>query len=109
MTFDEYQKESGKTAIYPRRGENFIYPTLGLVGESGEVAEKVKKIIRDDKGKLNEEKRKEIEKELGDVLWYLAQLATELKLSLEDIAQLNLRKLQSRKERGVLQGSGDDR
>ena len=96
MTFNEYQKESKKTAIYPQLGENFIYPTLGLVGESGEVAEKVKKIIRDNEGKMDEKRRKELEKEMGDVLWYLAQLATELDLPLENVAQGNLQKLQSR-------------
>jgi len=109
MTFEEYQKKSRETAIYPQVGKNFIYPTLGLLGESGEIAEKIKKVIRDDEGKVSEEKRKEIEKELGDVLWYLAQLATELNLSLEEIAKGNIEKLFSRKERGVLHGSGDNR
>ena len=109
MTFNEYQKESKKTAIYPQLGENFIYPTLGLVGESGEVAEKVKKIIRDNEGKMDEKRRKELEKEMGDVLWYLAQLATELDLPLENVAQGNLQKLKSRQERGLLHGNGDNR
>ena len=109
MNFNEYQKKAEETAIYPQRGNNFVYPTLGLVGESGEVAEKIKKIIRDDQGKINEEKSQEIKKELGDVLWYLAQLATELQLSLEEIAQANLQKLFSRKERGRIKGEGDDR
>lgn len=109
MTFEEYQKESRKTAIYPNLGENFVYPTLGLLGEAGEVAEKIKKIIRDNAGKITKEKREEICKELGDVLWYVAQLSTELGLSLEEVAELNIEKLKSRAERGVLHGSGDNR
>lgn len=109
MTFNDYQQESRKTALYPDLGSNFIYPTLGLAGETGEVAEKIKKIIRDDNGFVSEEKRQEIKKEMGDVLWYLAQLATELNLSLDEIAWYNIEKLFSRKERGALNGSGDNR
>lgn len=109
MNFNQYQKESRKTALYPNKGKNFIYPTLGLVGESGEVAEKIKKILRDDGGIIKAEKKKEIEKELGDVLWYLAQIATELNLSLSNIAKENLKKLKSRKERNKIHGSGDNR
>lgn len=109
MTFDEYQKKSRETAIYPDKGNNFIYPTLGLVGEAGETAEKVKKILRDDGGKITDLKRGEIKKEMGDVLWYVAQMATEFGLSLEEVAALNIEKLQSRKERGMLHGSGDNR
>ena len=109
MEFAEYQKKSRKTAKYPDAGSNFVYPTLGLSGESGEVAEKVKKIIRDDGGEVLPEKKKEIEKELGDVLWYLAQLATEFGLELDDIAEKNIEKLYSRLERGTIGGSGDNR
>src|SRR6056297_437791 len=109
MDFKEYQKKASETAIYPDIGDNYVYPTLGLAGEAGEVSEKMKKIIRDDKGEITEEKRKELKKELGDVLWYLSQLARELGLSLEDIANFNIEKLQSRKERGKLKGSGDNR
>ncbi len=109
MNFEEYQSESGKTAIYPDKGSNFIYPVLGLVGEAGEVAEKIKKILRDSKGEIGDRKKEEIKKELGDVLWYLSQLSTELNLSLSDIAELNIEKLQSRRARGTLHGSGDDR
>ncbi|MGI6278731.1 MAG: nucleoside triphosphate pyrophosphohydrolase family protein [Patescibacteria group bacterium] len=109
MDFDNYQKEAKKTAIYPDRGKNFIYPTLGLVGEAGEIAEKIKKIIRDEKGLVSEEKRKELNKELGDVLWYLANLADELNLSLEEIAKANLTKLASRQKRNCLHGDGDNR
>lgn len=109
MDFSEYQKESRKTALYPDAGNNFVYPTLGLVGEAGEVADKLKKTIRDDDNVITDVKKKEVEKELGDVLWYIAQVASELDLSLDDVAQKNLEKLFSRKERGVLGGSGDNR
>ncbi|MFH1657499.1 MAG: nucleoside triphosphate pyrophosphohydrolase family protein [bacterium] len=109
MNFEEYQKLSRQTVIYPDKDNNFVYPTLGLVGETGEIAEKIKKVLRDDAGVVSEEKKQEIAKELGDVLWYLAQLATELKLSLEEIVSLNINKLKSRQERGELSGSGDNR
>lgn len=109
MTFEEYQKLSRETAFYPNMGKDLIYPTLGLVGESGEVAEKIKKVLRDDQGTIGAEKKQEVAKELGDVLWYLAQLSTELGFSLEEVACLNIEKLRSRKERGKLSGSGDNR
>jgi len=109
MTFEEYQKLSRETAIYPDKDKNFVYPTLGLVGEAGEVAEKIKKILRDKNSVIDEETKKELAKELGDVLWYLSQLITELNLSLDEIASLNIDKLSSRKERGTLHGSGDNR
>lgn len=109
MTFEEYQKLSRKTAVYPKKDKNFVYPTLGLAGESGEVAEKIKKVIRDKKGKIDKDTRLEISKELGDVLWYVSQLATELKLSLESIASKNITKLYSRLKRKRLSGSGDNR
>lgn len=109
MNFNQYQKESRKTAIYPKKGKNFIYPTLGLVGEAGEVAEKIKKVLRDHKGIIDKERREELKKELGDVLWYLAQIATELNISLEEIAKENLKKLKSRQKRKKLHGCGDNR
>ncbi|MDD3607483.1 MAG: nucleoside triphosphate pyrophosphohydrolase family protein [Candidatus Moranbacteria bacterium] len=109
MNFGEYQKRSRKTAKYPNAGSDLVYPTLGLNGEAGEVAEKVKKIIRDKEGKISNEDRKEIGKELGDVLWYLSQLATELNLSLEEIAEENIKKIFSRMKRRKLAGSGDNR
>lgn len=109
MDFKEYQKKSRKTALYPDRGNNFIYTTLGLVGESGEIAEKIKKVFRDGDGTITDEKRVELEKELGDVLWYLSQMATELKLDLNKIAKKNIEKLYSRKKRGTLHGDGDNR
>lgn len=109
MNFDEYQKQSRETAIYPNQGKNFIYPTLGLVGEAGEIAEKIKKVLRAGKDGLSEEEKGELSKEMGDVLWYMAQLSTEFGLSLGDIAKQNIEKLQSRKQRGVLHGNGDNR
>ncbi len=109
LTFEEYQRESRKTAIYPDQGNNFIYPALGLAGETGEVIEKIKKVIRDKGGRVDEETKEKIAKELGDVLWYVAQLCTELGLSMEEVAKQNLEKLFSRKARGVLRGEGDER
>ncbi len=109
MTFEEYQIESRKTAVYPDINNNFVYPTLGLAGEAGEVAEKIKKVIRDGNGVVTDEKKQEITKELGDVLWYVANLAKELGISLEDVASKNIEKLQSRQQRGELHGSGDNR
>ena len=109
MDFKEYQKLSRKTAIYPEAGKNFVYPTLGLSGESGEVAEIIKRIIRDKNGVVDEETKTALSKELGDVLWYLAQLATEFDISLEEIAVNNIEKLKSRKDRGLLHGRGDNR
>ena len=108
MNFDEYQVKAIATAIYPEK-YTIVYPTLGLVGEAGEVAEKVKKIIRDYNAEYHSGFKKEIAKELGDVLWYVANLADDLDFSLSEIAQMNLDKLTSRKERGTLKGSGDDR
>ncbi len=109
MEFNEYQKKAWETAIYPKKGNNLIYPMLGLGGESGEVLEKMKKIIRDEDSKISNEKREEIEKELGDVFWYLAAISTELGLKLEDVIQTNIKKLASRKERNLIHGSGDNR
>lgn len=109
MNFEEYQKKSRVTAKYPNAGKNYVYPTLGLAGESGEVAEKIKKVIRDKSGVVDEETREMIKKELGDVLWYVSQIATELGLDLDDIAEHNIEKLYSRMERGKLSGSGDER
>ncbi|TMK99820.1 MAG: hypothetical protein E6G34_04700 [Actinobacteria bacterium] len=108
MEFSQYQHFSRRTASYPREAW-LSYPALGLVGEAGEVAEQAKKTIRDDGGEVSDDRRAAISKELGDVLWYVAQLASELGLELEDIARENLEKLFSRQRRGVLSGSGDDR
>jgi NTP pyrophosphatase (non-canonical NTP hydrolase) len=109
MTFADYQRGSRATAVYPDAGDNLLYPTLGLCGEAGEVAEKVKKMIRDDGGELTPQRRQALAGELGDVLWYVAQLATEAGLELGEVAEGNLAKLRSRQERAVLQGSGDER
>ena len=109
MTPNDYQTGALQTAIYPNQGQNFIYPTLGLVGEAGEVAEKAKKIIRDGEGVLTDPDREKIALELSDVCWYVAVLAFELDYTLEEIMQMNLDKLASRQERGVLTGSGDNR
>lgn len=109
MRFSDYQARSRATAVYPGAGDNLLYPTLGLCGEAGEVAEKVKKMVRDDAGVLTGERRDALAKEVGDVLWYVAQVATEAGLDLDEIAEANLDKLLSRQARSVLNGSGDDR
>ena len=110
--FSEYQTWSKQTAVYPSDNVRDIYAylTLGLAGEAGEVADKMKKFLRGDDGdKFSEERREAIKKELGDVLWYIARLSDELDLPLQEIAQLNHDKLMSRKERGAIHGSGDNR
>jgi len=104
--FNEYQAKAKETAIY---NLPIIYPTIGLNGEAGEVAENVKKMIRDDGGILTEERRQSIIKELGDVLWYLANLASDIGVTLDEVACQNLEKLNLRKEKGVLKGDGDTR
>ena len=93
----------------PTPATTSTYPALGLCGEAGEAAEKVKKALRDDGGVLTDERRAALAGELGDVLWYVAQLATEAGLDLDTLAEDNLAKLLSRQERNVLQGSGDTR
>jgi len=109
MDFDNYQIEARRTAIYPNKDNNFVYPTLGLVGESGEVAEKIKKILRDKNGSFDYESKLALKKELGDVLWYLSNLCDELGYSLSDVAKENLKKLNLRLNSGKISGSGDDR
>jgi NTP pyrophosphatase (non-canonical NTP hydrolase) len=109
MDLQTYQLRSRETARYPDVGANPIYPTLGLCGEAGEVADKVKKVLRDQGGVFDERIREDLRLELGDVLWYVAQIATELDLRLEDIAAANLAKLSSRAARNVIGGSGDRR
>jgi NTP pyrophosphatase (non-canonical NTP hydrolase) len=110
MTFDEYQKRALTTVI--SNGDSFkdtLHWVLGLCGESGEVAEKVKKIIRDKDGIISESDKTEIAKELGDVLWYIAVCARQMGFSFDEVAAGNLAKLQDRKVRGTLGGSGDNR
>ena len=109
MDLNAYQDAARLTAIYPDVGNNPIYPTLGLSGEAGEVADKVKKVLRDRNGQFDDSVRAEIALELGDVLWYVAQLASELGYELEDVANQNLQKLRDRSSRGQLKGSGDHR
>ena len=109
MNLNDYQTKSRKTAGYPSIGHPVIYPTLGLVNEAGEVAGKIKKVFRDKGGKISEETREALKAELGDVLWYIAQVATELDLSLDEIAEYNIAKLYDRLERGKIKGEGDHR
>ncbi len=109
MNFEEYQKKVKETSIYPNQGNNVAYATLGLAGEAGEVADKVKKLIRDAGGKLTPDKREEMIKELGDVLWYLTAVSNELSVSIEEVATKNVHKLEDRKARGVISGEGDNR
>ena len=109
MNFNDYQTKSRKTAGYPAIGHPVVYPTLGLVNEAGEVAGKLKKVFRDKDGQINEETKSALKAELGDVLWYLAQVATELDLTLDEIAAYNIEKLYSRLERGKIRGDGDNR
>jgi NTP pyrophosphatase (non-canonical NTP hydrolase) len=109
MDLNDYQAAALQTAVYPNRGANFAYPALGLAGEAGEVADKLKKVIRDNNGVLTDEVRDAVAKEIGDVLWYVAVLASEMNYALDRIAQGNLDKLASRQQRGVISGSGDNR
>lgn len=110
MSFDEYQKQALTTVL--STGDEFkdlLHWVLGLNGEAGEVAEKLKKIIRDKQGVVTADDKVELAKELGDVLWYIAVFANDLGVSLDDIAAQNLTKLKSRKDRGVIGGNGDNR
>jgi NTP pyrophosphatase (non-canonical NTP hydrolase) len=109
MDFSAYQTQSRTTANYPPIGHGVIYPTLGLTNEAGEVAGKIKKIFRDKDGAIGAAEREALKAELGDVLWYLAQVCTELDLSLDEVAASNLSKLMDRQERGVIRGDGDTR
>ncbi len=110
MTFDEYQKQAPATAIpNPDPVLDKTIWVLGIAGEAGEVVEKWKKIVAYRDAKITAEDKAELQKELGDVLWYLALFADSLGLSLDEIAKLNLEKLASRKKRGVVKGAGDNR
>lgn len=104
-----YQKASRSTWSLIQTDHPIVYPTLGLANEAGEVAGKIKKIFRDKGGVIGEAERAALKDELGDVLWYLAQLCTELGLTLEEVAAANLEKLSSRQRRGTLYGDGDTR
>lgn len=109
MTLNEYQQAALRTAIYPT-DRAIVYPVLGLTGEAGEVADKVKKVIRDRGGDFADAAlRKQIALELGDVLWYAATLARDLGYSLDEVAAMNVEKLESRARRGAIHGEGDCR
>ena len=110
INFKDYQQRAHELAVYPEIGQEWVYPVIGLVSEVGEVADKFKKLYRDGSGDYNNKHFREmIAKELGDCLWYIQEIATVLGLHLEEIAGQNLKKLESRKQRGVLHGDGDDR
>jgi len=110
MKFREYQKKSIASDTHTVINDSKIaYYALGLVDEAGEVAGKVKKLYRDHDGKLTEEYKKEIAKELGDVIWYISQICTKLDLKLDKVAQLNLDKLEDRMKRNAIKGNGDNR
>lgn len=108
MELNEYQAAARKTAPW-EHGTRLVYCLFGLVGEAGEVANKFKKSIRDDDGKLTDERKQAMLDELGDTLWYLAMVAHELDTTLEEVALMNVVKLSGRFDRGVIKGSGDNR
>ena len=108
MNFAEYQAQASETAIYGA-GIRISYPALGLAGEAGEVCNKVKKIFRDNNGVVSEEKKADLSAEIGDVLWYVSNLCTELGFTIEEVAEANIEKLQSRQKNNTLHGSGDNR
>lgn len=101
MNFEDYQSEASQTALYPRRMSNLEYPTLGLAGEAGEVANIVKKIQRDNDGVITDEIRGKLKDELGDVMWYVSACADELGLTLNEIAEFNVNKLAKRHNRAA--------
>jgi NTP pyrophosphatase (non-canonical NTP hydrolase) len=111
MEMDEYQRLAAKTGFYDKEDRNYIlmYLSMGLAGETGEVIEKIKHIIRDKGGEISDEKRELLKKEIGDVLWYSSQIARTLDLSFDEIAKLNIEKLADRAKRGVIKSEGDDR
>lgn len=108
MDFNNYQKLAKSTAVFPEDSA-VVYTVLGLVSEAGEVADKVKKVIRDKNGVFDQPTKDAIKAELGDVLWYVAVAADAFGFDMHDVASSNIDKLQSRNERGVLSGSGDNR
>jgi NTP pyrophosphatase (non-canonical NTP hydrolase) len=109
MDCDDYQRAALRTARDKDAPDEFMHLVLGLVGETGEIAEKVKKLVRDQHSDLDRLDRDDMAAELGDVLWYAAVLADFLGLSLGDIAQRNIDKLADRQRRSVLGGAGDNR
>ena len=109
MNSSDYKPKPRSTAKSPAIGHSVIYPTLGLTNEAGEVAGKLKKVFRDKLGVIGEAEREALKSELGAVLWYLAQVCTELELSLDEVAEANIAKLFDRLKRGVIKGDGDNR
>jgi NTP pyrophosphatase (non-canonical NTP hydrolase) len=111
MDFNDYQKEAAKTGFYDTDDQTYVmmYLCLGIAGESGEVIEKIKKIIRNDKGLVSEEKKQAIKQEIGDVLWYLSELSRTLDIEFNDVARANITKLSDRAARGVISSEGDTR
>lgn len=108
--FNDYQNRASRTAKFPKgSSEGLYYTALGLNGEAGEYAEVIKKLMRDDAGKLSAERRQKALLELGDVLWYLSQAARICNLTLQQVAEANIEKLTSRKQRGKIHGDGDNR
>lgn len=110
LDFKTYQEGARRTAVYPgcRQG-NWTYPALGLAGETGEICEKLKKALRDEGGHVSPERLSDLSRELGDVLWYVAALCSELGLDLQAVAEENLAKLCARKQSGRIHGDGDRR
>ena len=104
MTLNEYQEQSQETAFYPDRGNNVYYPAIGLAGEAGEVCNQIKKIMRDDNGVVTSPREAKLIDELGDVLWYVAALATELRIDLNSVAKINIEKLKFRQNNNSLKG-----
>lgn len=110
MTLDEYQKEALVTAVFTDdEFKDLAHWVFGVTGEAGEIAEKLKKIVRDKDGKLSKEDKHEIAKEIGDVLWYLATLSKHLGYNFDEIGKINIAKLRSRQARDKIKGSGDNR
>lgn len=109
MQFNDYQSKAARTAKYPVIGKKYIYPALGLASESGEVLGKIKKVFRDYEGVISKDYKQALKYELGDVLWYVAMLAKDLGFKLDDLAQMNLKKLSSRVKRSKIAGDGDNR
>jgi len=123
MKINEYQKEAHKLAVYPKfsvfsaqnnvvsigENANYVYPCLGLSGEVGELLNKIKKIGRDDAGIIESDRKGTIAYEIGDCMWYIAELATQFDLDLEKICKENIAKLNERTKKGTIKGSGDER
>jgi len=108
MDFKEYQEKALETAVYGA-GHKIIYPALGLANEAGEVLGKIKKVLRDNDGEFTLELRQSIGKEMGDVLWYIAALSSDIEIPLDQIAAENIQKLIDRRNRNQIHGSGDNR